>query len=631
MKTKQWMGILFASLAILSGCTTNNRGVVEHPAFIARNTTLEINKVELSDTATVLYMKAFYPPGNWIKPDSNTFLTDNEGKKYTILSSKGISMAEQFIMPNSGEADFSLIFPPVAPNATFVDYSEGDYNGAWKIWGIQLTNKPIKVNLPNGFKDVAIDKNAVLPPVEFKTGKAHIEGQILNYRSGMPTEIPVFVYYPFDTKIIRLTIDSIGKFFGDIDAYSVHPATVLWLSREIRCFIAPAETTSLVLNPSSRKGLHEDGNNSSQGEPVYYGGFLASVSKEFVQIDENLYMRQSFDSYESYRSFIQFVGEKTPEALKESFLNEYQTKKAALDTLDVSPACKQLLHCALDLSYASNITTITYSIDRAFAYNHQSDKAAVDKYYATRKFNLPEDFYDVLKDFPMINDSGILYVQNAGLYAVQWQMQNMQPVLSKALGTDSGTLFDLLKVIGEYNDIQNFKPVSEAQIGQLPASYQDFIRDKNNKLLQLIEANKGKTAFNEKDITKVANEDVFPFILSKFRGKPILVDFWATWCGPCKLANKELKPIEAELAKKGIVFVYVAGENSPLEDWKNMIPDLHGEHFRLTAKQWDYVCKTFGIDGVPTYFFVDSKGNIKERQVGYGGVMPMKEKMFQLK
>jgi len=331
-------------------------------------------------------------------------------------------------------------------------------------------------------------------------------------------------------------------------------------------------------------------------------------------------------------AFIKSIGTKTPEELKTLFMDEYQTKKAALDTLNASPACKQILNCMIDLSYTSDMMDISSLLDRAYIVNNQlqNDRVAIDKYFATRKYNIPDDFYNVIKNFSLINVPQMLYVREAVQYAYQWQMQNLQPVLSKALGTDQGTLFDIMKLTGAYDDIKNFKPLNDSLIEELPAVYREFIKNKNNELLQQIEVNKNKTGYTVHEIEKIANKDVFPFILSQFKGRPILVDFWATWCGPCKMANKELKPIEAELAEKGIVFVYVAGDNSPLETWKNMIPDLHGEHFRLTGDQWNYVGKTFGIDGVPTYFFIDRKGNIKDRQVGYGGVAPIKEKLLQL-
>ena len=621
MKTRQWIGIMIASLAILSGCT-NNRGVIEHPAFIAKSAYgLEIEKIELSDTATILYFKAFFNPGNWIKPDPNGFLKDNKGNKYNLLSAEGISLEENFIMPESGETEFSLIFQPVASNAVYVDFSEGDYSNAWNIWGIQLTNQPLKVKLPRGFKDVTIDKNAVLPPVEFKEGKAKFEGQILNYHEGMPATVSVFVVYPFESSQITFPVDPSGKFSGEIDAFSVHPATVGWSGGAIQCFIAPAETTKIILNPAemSRRSSRISGDSPSLGESAYFGGCLASLSKELAGVSRDA-LRRQLNSYESFMAFLQSIGSKTPEELKTFFLDEYKERKLFLEELEVSPACKQILNSEIEISSSSDILNIKSWIDQAYVYNNQlqNDREAVMKYYATRKIDIPDDFYDVLKEFPSLNDPMILYNREIFQLATQWQAQNMQSVLNRAFG-DQGIIFDIMNVSSIYRSIKDFKFVSEEQIEQLPSTFRELIRNKNNELLQLIEANKNKTGFTANDIKDVANEDIFPFITSKFRGKPILLDVWATWCGPCIAANKEMKPIKAELAGKDIVYVFVAGDNSPLETWENMIPDLPGEHFRLSADQWSYFTKTFGVNGVPSYFFIDREGNIKEKFVGYPG------------
>ena len=637
MKTKKWIGIFFAFLLLLSGCAKfNNRGVVERPAFIARNANnLDIEKVELNDTATVMYMKVYFTPHNWIRINEKSFLTDNHGNQYTIQSTEGIVLGEEFYMPESGEKEFSMIFPSVAPDASSVDFSEGDISGAWKFWGIQLTNKPIKVSLPKGFKDVAIDKNAVLPPVEFKTGKARLEGRILNFSPRMPAELSIKVSYPFEypPSRINLPIDSNGVFSGEIDAFSTHPVTVNWQGGgAIQCFIASGETTTLIFNPAEKSRLESrlSEDKPSLGEPVYYGGYMASVSKEIA----NIYLGDratQFNSQESYMSFIQSIATKTPEDLKILFLNEYKVKKSTIDTLNVSPACKQILNCDIDIAYAYDITTLTSWLDRAYIINNklQNDREAVAKYYSTRKFDLPDDFNNVIKDFS-INNTNILFVKETALYADQWQMQNMQSELSKTLGTDQGTLFDIMNLIKIYQNIKDFKPLNDEQIAQIPAVFQDYIINKNNELLQLIEANKNKTGFTETDVKKIAKEDVFPFILSKFRGKPILFDVWATWCGPCKAANEIMKPMKKELEGKDVVYVYLAGEDSPLETWENMIPDLHGEHFRLTKEQHDYFMKTFSINGVPTYFLIDRKGNISEKFLGYPGNSKMKEVLLKL-
>ena len=151
----------------------------------------------------------------------------------------------------------------------------------------------------------------------------------------------------------------------------------------------------------------------------------------------------------------------------------------------------------------------------------------------------------------------------------------------------------------------------------------------NNDLLKQIEINKKKTGFTVNETGDVSNEDLFPSIISKFRGHTLLVDFWATWCGPCRSANKQILPMKEELKDKDIIYLYITGETSPLGTWKNMIPDIHGEHFRVTDEQWSYLREKFSIRGVPTYFVIDKEGNITYKQTGFPGVDTMKEQLMK--
>lgn len=154
--------------------------------------------------------------------------------------------------------------------------------------------------------------------------------------------------------------------------------------------------------------------------------------------------------------------------------------------------------------------------------------------------------------------------------------------------------------------------------------YLEKLTSMNNKLIETIEANKKKTGFTINETGEVANEDLFASIISKFRGKVMLVDFWATWCGPCQKAMKDMKPMKEELADKDIVYLFIAGENSPKETWENMISDIHGEHYRLTNAQWAYINKQFSIQGVPTYMIIDKEGGIKNKFTGFPGVDTVK-------
>ena len=68
-----------------------------------------------------------------------------------------------------------------------------------------------------------------------------------------------------------------------------------------------------------------------------------------------------------------------------------------------------------------------------------------------------------------------------------------------------------------------------------------------DQLLAKIEKNKKKTGFTINEAGEVSNEDLFASIISKYRGHTLLVDFWATWCGPCMRQG----PIVEELGEEG--------------------------------------------------------------------------------
>lgn len=178
-------------------------------------------------------------------------------------------------------------------------------------------------------------------------------------------------------------------------------------------------------------------------------------------------------------------------------------------------------------------------------------------------------------------------------------------------------------------DLNPLNDEQKAELVTMPSAYNEVVLAMNSDLLKQIEINKKKTGFTINDAGEVSNEDLFPSIISKFRGHTLLVDFWATWCGPCRSANKEILPMKEELKDKDIIYLYITGETSPLGTWKNMIPDIHGEHFRVTKEQWSYLGEKLNIRGVPTYFVVDKEGNITYKQTGFPGVDAMKEQLMK--
>lgn len=119
--------------------------------------------------------------------------------------------------------------------------------------------------------------------------------------------------------------------------------------------------------------------------------------------------------------------------------------------------------------------------------------------------------------------------------------------------------------------------------------------------------------------TNVSGADILPTIAANYKGKVVLIDFWATWCGPCRMAMKQIDEIKSELAAKGCVFVYVTGETSPEKAWKDMIAGIEGDHYRLTDKQWSELCQQLNIPGIPAYLLLGKDGKTAYDNLNQGG------------
>ena len=205
--------------------------------------------------------------------------------------------------------------------------------------------------------------------------------------------------------------------------------------------------------------------------------------------------------------------------------------------------------------------------------------------------------------------------------------------LSQIWNTDKALLLDLINSQQISSFIQDFTPLTDEQKQALtdyfPGVISQVLIEENETLLAKIEENKNKTGYTVHNTPTIANEELFVEMLKPFKGKVILVDVWATWCGPCRMANKEIEPLKAQLAdNEDLVFLYLAGENSPENTWKNMIVDLKGEHYRVNDAQWEYLSESLNVRGVPTYIIIDKEGNHSFHSVGFPGVDTMKRELM---
>jgi peroxiredoxin len=103
--------------------------------------------------------------------------------------------------------------------------------------------------------------------------------------------------------------------------------------------------------------------------------------------------------------------------------------------------------------------------------------------------------------------------------------------------------------------------------------------------------------------------------LSKLRGKVVLVDFWATWCAPCRTAIPHLNDLYKAYRARGLEIIGVSLDTGSQERVRRFAVSMGIRYPIIMAN--DEVLKNYGIAPIPTTFLIDRKGYISNKWVGF--------------
>lgn len=104
--------------------------------------------------------------------------------------------------------------------------------------------------------------------------------------------------------------------------------------------------------------------------------------------------------------------------------------------------------------------------------------------------------------------------------------------------------------------------------------------------------------------------------LSDLKGKVVLLDFWATWCGPCRMTIPHVETIYEKYRDKGVVVIGINLDTGDLSKVQQFIKD-QGMQYLVVTDPDSRVASLYGVNSIPRFFLIDKNGRIAKMIIGY--------------
>ena len=582
--------LLFVLVA-LAGQAKEKKVVWEELAVgYSPNPQFMITKVELSKEKTTLYVVYQYPPDGWFRISKESYL-QSDGKTYAIVGSDSIALGEEcYTDKETWLRKFVLYFKPLPLDTKEFDFLEGTDSYDFKVFNIHEKSYTMPViPVPDEYKADYAEED-VLAEMKYSDEPATIHFKAMNYRKGMNTEVQVQyvdLKNPADPVDAKVYLDDNGEAtlrlpicFPQMGWTTIF--NIPWASR-CALYLAPGKEVTVLIDM-----LHDD--SAANSKFVGFKGYFAKFDREWYPLMVDL--------------------EKAYAKVEEPKWKEIH------DVPTLMNAFKKGRDCCVELlkGFSCSKTLMDYMM--AEGYNPpRLDNVVADSLINSKEFT----------DFVLQNYTRNLYSPTAvfGNSFVDASQYYVKATNARGINADLARYCYYLPQVLDGKDVP--KPLIEDK--NLSDLYDKYVEEYKRS----VASNKEKITDNDHihylDMTDTTPDSILSTILDHYKGKTVLIDIWATWCGPCRVAIDQMKPMKQELEGKDIVYIYMTSSTSEFEDWERVISDIHGEHYYLTEEQLNHILQQYGEQAYPTYAIYNPKGERTYLTTGFPGVEVMKEEL----